>query len=139
MGNFMPIRTVADLIHGREYTEEFTDEILKFLKDNRLCAVVGAGDDNVEIHGYFREEIGAFGGAVVKMNKGGLIPNLCDHDKCPYYEKQVREAKNEINAIWNESGYSWFIDANFNYVSFDIMEDGVKFCRGIVFSIDDLK
>jgi hypothetical protein len=43
-----------------------------------------------------------------------------------------------IEAIWGKDGYSWTYKTDIPHATFDIFEDGEKFCRGIVFDIKSL-
>jgi hypothetical protein len=38
-----------------------------------------------------------------------------------------------IDAVWCEGEYSWTYKTNIPHATFDIWEDGEKYCKGIVF------
>lgn len=44
----------------------------------------------------------------------------------------------KITAIWDNYGYSWTYKTTIPHETFEIMEGEQKYCRGIVFSTDDL-
>lgn len=116
---------LAAQISGREYGSEITPEITKEAADNRLLIITGYSDDNIEFYGIFREEIDAYEGENLYVSRRGA-----------YKVKKPDRVK--IECQWHTNGYSWFISAEIPFAPFDIMEDGDKFCRGIVISADDL-
>jgi DNA-binding XRE family transcriptional regulator len=92
-----------------------------------------------------RARLGAWEGGVYyvfKKNKGWAV--LSDDD----FKEQAEKAHefdidlrgHKIEAIWSpeEPACSWLIKTDIPHATFDITEDGELFCRGIVFSIDDL-
>lgn len=52
-------------------------------------------------------------------------------------EATIAGAKVKIN--WCKDGYSWTYDTDIPHECFDVYEDGEKYCRGIVFSISDVR
>jgi hypothetical protein len=47
----------------------------------------------------------------------------------------------KIKAVWDPEDIdaSWKIETEIPHETFDIMEDGELFCRGVVFHVDDVK
>ena len=86
--------------------------------------VFGYSDDNVEFVGAIDDEIGAFGGATIRLAKDGKI--MSDES-----------AANIIRAIWGQS-IAWTFATDIPHERFTINEYGEPFCVGIVFSMDDL-
>ena len=132
------MKELADKLNGREYGDEVTEELEQEAKDKNLVIVYGASDDLMELEGAIDEEIGCYNGGFAYFNEQGLLRNECDEDKCPYYLKQMDEAKS-IEIVWGEEGYSWAYKTSIPHETFEIMEEGDKFCRGIVFSMESLK
>lgn len=129
---------LAEMLNGREYGSEITKAEEREASTHRLVVVFGASDDNVEFRGAIDEEEFAFEGGTFLVSRVGVFDN--DHScNCPYcgFDK-AKERGVLIEAEWNHKGYSWVISTKIPHAAFDIMEDGEKFCRGIVFSIADL-
>jgi hypothetical protein len=129
---------LAALLNGRSYGDEINAQEAKQAKDVGLVVVFGYSDDNVEFEGAITDEIGAYRGVTVPLNKTGIFTNECGVDLCPYYEILKAQCKT-IKAIWHDDGeYAWTFETEIPHATFDIFEDGEKFCRGIVFSMEDL-
>jgi hypothetical protein len=135
----MNIQEVADKLHGVEYGSEgsiLTLEYCKELRREGIVVVRGYSDDLVEFDGAVSDELG---GSELYFNSKGLVRNECDDDRCPYFEKLVKSASYYINPKWCETTeYCWTYDTNIPHVTFDVMENGDKYCRGIVFKLSDL-
>jgi hypothetical protein len=43
-----------------------------------------------------------------------------------------------IKMCWDLRGYSWICETDIPHESFDILDDGNPYCRGIIFSVDDM-
>ena len=135
---------LAELLNGREYGNEIMREEEHDAKDAGLVVVFGYSDDNIELRGALNEEIGCYAGGTFKIGKNGIL-EAWDY-KAKYKDEAAKwfslesQAKNTIKAVWcGIEGYSWTYELDAPHVTFDIMEDGEKFCRGIVFAIEDLK
>ncbi len=130
---------LANLLNGREYRHEMTEVEAKQAKEDGLVVIYGYSDDNVELRGAWNDEIGAWDGTTFKINKEGPIKNDCDDDRCPYFKQLLKEAHFYIDAKWDIGEYSWFIESNYPFSPFEIMEDGENYCRGIVIDIKDFQ
>ena len=91
----------------------------------------------MEFRGAVNDETGAWEGATAYFTSGGLLTNECDHEDCPYFAK-LKETAATVNAKWDTEGYSWVYETVIPHVVFDILEDGDKYCRGIVFALADV-
>ena len=101
-----------------------------------LVVAFGQSDDLLEFRGAIYDEVGAYGGTEVKLSDGGmLLNNECSSDDCPYFEELVSTSKNYVKAHWHRDGYSWVIETNLPHSTFEIVEDGEKYCRGVVFEL----
>lgn len=134
----MNSKQLAELLNNREYRKEITrNEELQAVSDN-LVIVFGASDDLMEFRGAIHEELDAYEGATAYLDADGLVVNECDNERCPYAKKLALTAK-KIKAIWHDSGdYSFTFETDIPHESFDILDDGEKYCRGIVFSLDEV-
>lgn len=134
---------LAAQLNGREIGNELEPFEEKSAKDNDLVVVFGYSDDNTEFRGAFYEEIGSYGGAEIEFTRAGIFRDEDDNEVLEKYSAKV--PFNKIEAVWcpkDEQGNvfaSWAYKTEIPHSTFDIMEDGELFCRGIVFSVNDLK
>lgn len=98
-----------------QYRNEVSLMAAAVAEENGLVVVFGASDDLCEIRGAEDDEIDCFDGG----------------------EATIAGAKVKIN--WCKDGYSWTYDTDIPHECFDVYEDGEKYCRGIVFSISDVR
>ena len=100
--------------------------------------------------GLIYDEIGMWdGGDFIIATPGTEIP--VDEDEETFRKAKEIEAipiegesnitKNRFNCLWSpeELECSWLIKTDLPNSSFDIMEDGELYCRGIVIDVSDLK
>lgn len=135
----MNAKELAEKLNGCEIGNETTKEIESIAKENDLVIVFGASDDLMEFGGAIDEELGACDETKVKLNADGLLLTECDNDDCPYFARLVAESTLFIEALWCNEDIDWTYKTNIQHETFDIMEDGEIYCRGIVFSLKDLE
>ena len=140
---------LAALINGREYRDEVTPEIIQNAKENNLVIVFGASDDLMELRGAIDDEIGCYDGGFIKVHKQGILSNFdrlleneAEESDFEEYFK-YRDSAKEIEAVWgtneaSELEYSWVYRTEIPHACFDIVEGNEKYCKGIVFSLNDL-
>jgi hypothetical protein len=135
------VSEVTRQMDGVEYPVRNCQDIFNLAKENGVAIVYGMSDDLLEFEGVITEELSAWEGVTVLLDKDGLLKNKCEDEKCPYFEDLQISAQYKITAVWSpkEIDASWLIKSNIPHETFDIMEDGKLFCRGIVFSMEDLK
>ena len=129
----MNTKTFARLLDGREYGSEITDKEDELARQLGMVIVFGASDDLLEFRGAISDELGCYGGGKVYINPSSWsteISGLVPPSETANYKI--------IDVKWCQSCYSWFIEINIPHESFDVLENGEKFCRGIIFSINDL-
>ena len=141
----MNAESLSKKLNGREYRSEITKEESKEAMERGLVVVFGASDDHMEFEGAIYDEIGAYDGGSAFVTENGLVESECDEgEDCPYYKKELAKA-HEIKAVWcpcDDKGNtyaSWLIKTEIPHHAFDIMEDGELYCRGVVFSLADVK
>lgn len=143
---FENAKQLADLLDGRQCGQEITDQEEKAAKAAGLVVVFGYSDDNCELRGAIHEEMSCWGGGTFYFNKDGS--NFTDEDgnaKLTYFEDKVSREENWISVIAEPTTASGQVWATFCYETsiphnrFKVWEDGEVYCRGIVFSINDLK
>lgn len=129
---------LAAKLNNREYREELSSREESNAKSWGLVVVYGASDDLVELRGAISDEVGVYDGGSVFLNSKGILTNDCEDEDCPYFEKEKEKAK-VIDALWCAEGdYSWTYKTDIPHATFEIVEDGEPYCRGLVFSISDL-
>lgn len=135
----MNAKELAERLNGREYGRRYMldPEEMKVAKESGLVVVYGASDDLVEMEGAVRDE---FGTNTLHFTKDGLLANKCDDEGCPYFEQMVEKAA-PLEPRWNDSpgGPAWTFETEIPHETFDILEDGEVFCRGIVFALSDVR
>jgi hypothetical protein len=137
----MDAKALAALLTGREYRHEITREEEAQAKAAGLVVAFGASDDLLELRGSIHDEAGAYDGGKVRVDKEGLIPSFEDVDRDDEEElRRYFKRENsgiEVEAAWEgEPGYSWIIKASIPHETFEIVEDGEPYCRGVVFHLD---
>jgi hypothetical protein len=133
----MNIQEFAKMLDSREYCNEMTKNEEKQAKELGFVVVFGFSDDNTELQGAIDDEVGGYGNHTIYFNEKGLLQNECD-DNCPYFERMKQQSKT-IEAVWGEEDYSWVYKTDIPHETFDVLKDGKKYCRGIVFRMEDLK
>lgn len=135
----MSLKQVVELLDGQEICHEMDKIDEQKLKESGIVIVFGASDDLMELRGAINDEIGACDGGVAYLNNSGLIVNECDNEECPHFEK-AKEMATKIIAQWCQGQiYAWTFETDIPHETFDILEDGEKWCRGIVFFMLDVK
>lgn len=135
----MKAEELAVELNGMEYGDDI-QELKQSAKDNNLVIVYGASDDLMEVCGAIDEEISCYDGGTVYLDKQGFIVNKGESEICPYFMDAIENAIAKIEAKWCKvDDYSWTYETEIVHSTFDIMEDGEKYCRGIVFSMGDIK
>jgi hypothetical protein len=142
----MDTKELAALLNGNEYGEEISRELEALAKEAGLVVVFGASDDLVEFKGALSEEIGASAGGTVTVDQFGLTvdwDDIEDEDRSDIDFMRdwfKREGIGQtIEALWDkEEPYSWTFETDIPHETFEIMEDGKPFCRGIVFALKDI-
>jgi hypothetical protein len=135
---------LAAMLNGREYGDEISKLEEASAKANGLLVVFGASDDLMEFRGAVHDECGAYDGTTAMVHALGVLPEWEDFDEkddedmVQAYFANKRHAF-PVAAAWCEGEYSWVISANVPHATFDILEDGEKYCRGIVIDMADLE
>lgn len=141
----MTKETLAALLNGREYGNEITNSEESAAKAAGLVVVFGYSDDNIELRGAIHDEVGCYNGGKFRIDNEGVQPTWDAHeekarDEAEQYFRRRSKKSVELVAQWRDAGNPcWAYEIGLPHVTFDIMEDGDVFCRGIVFSLEDLK
>ncbi|HZX80292.1 MAG TPA: hypothetical protein VFE72_04975 [Lysobacter sp.] len=131
----------AATLAGAQYPFRLTPEQAATAKAHGLVVVYGASDDLMEFEGAIYDELGAYNGTVALVDATGLLPareQIEDDDELrDYFSRQPRTAS--IEALWDSEGYSWTYRTTIPHATFEVMEDGEPYCRGIVFALADVQ
>lgn len=124
----MEIKEFAQMINGKQYGyPQFTKEELQIAKDNGFVIVYGASDDLMEFDGAIQGEGGCYDGGTVWFDRNRVYNgDGTAGDRC-------------IEALWcTEDDITWTYKTDIPHETFMIYEGDEAYCRGIVFSINDL-
>lgn len=129
---------LAQKLNNREYGEEITDAEEKAAKQAGLVVLFGYSDDNAEFRGAINDEVGAYEGTEIYVTRSAVLGEHedCECDFCGFKAAKAKAAM--VKAVWGGADYSWAYNTKIPHAKFDVLEDGTKFCRGIVFSVNDL-
>ena len=138
----MDAKELAAKLNGREYCHEITDEEVRQAKEAGLVVVFGASDDLIEFRGAIRDEGDCYDGGTVLIDTKGVLPSWDEASESEesaqeYFERKAKART--ITALWaKEPGYSWTYKTDIPHETFEIVEDGEPYCRGIIFNIGDI-
>jgi hypothetical protein len=136
----MTTEELAALLNGCEYGKELGRFDGREARTSGLVVVYGASDDLMEFEGAISAEFDCYDGGTAWVDANGVL----DRDACETDEEiadHVRRKKTarKIEALWAaEDGYSWTYRTDIPHATFEIVEDGEPYCRGIVFALADL-
>lgn len=132
---------LAKQLTGCEYGKEISKEVEAEAKAARLVVVFGGSDDLMEFRGAISDEVGACDGGEAFVDGRGLLPereSISDDATLEDYFGRKKTAKKIIAEWCNGDGYCWTFDTAIPHATFEVMEEGKGFCKGIVFSLDEL-
>ena len=115
------LKDFAAKIGGGEYRTWEKEADISYAKENGIVIVFGASDDLMEFSGAIRAEVDCYEGTTIYFDKEGKMISYSVDPSLKY-----------ITAIW-DGEYPWTYDTNIPHESFDIVEDGEVYCRGMVF------
>lgn len=138
----MAAKELAAMLDGIDYCECIPADVIRKAEDSGFVIVYGHSDDCLEFEGAITDEIGAYNGRAIQLVA----------DKISAYNRQMRWVvadkrtlsgklgPNEIRAKWCPDGSTpWTIETDIPHATFDICDGDEVFCKGVVFSIYDLR
>lgn len=133
----MNIQDFAKLLDGRDMDKEITKVEEKQAKELGFVVLFGASGDLAEFRGAIDDEVGCYSGGEIFLDKDGIFED-CE-EECKY-SKAAKEKCKVIEAVWcGEGDYSWTYKTDIPHATFEIVEDGEPYCRGIVFELKSLE
>lgn len=144
----MTPQELAARLNGRELGSEITKAEEAEAKAAGLVVLFGASDDLVELRGAIDDELGAYEGTTLRITPLGLLPSWetvleagTEGDAEDYFRMKASGIA-EVKALWCPDGAllgaSWAYETAIPHATFDVMEDGELYCRGIVFRLADV-
>jgi len=134
----MTIKEFANMLDGREYMHEITPEEEALAKELGFVVVYGYSDDNVEFSGAIRDEVGCYGNTTILLKDGEILQTNGDEcERCKLWQKYVDKCK-KINTLWCKGEFAWMYETDMPHETFTILDDGEKFCQGIVFDVKEV-
>lgn len=131
----------VDLIRGKGYDDYM--ELCKLAAHDNLVIIRGYSDDGICFEGAISDQIGAWDTTRFFMDAKGPLPEYDDCDDEESMQDYILRKNNavEVSAVWcrKETGYAWAYETEIPHATFDIYEDGEKWCRGIVIDLNDLQ
>lgn len=130
----MNIKEFAKSISGKEYGyPQFTKYEIETAKENGFVIVYGVSDDLMEFDGAMKDECSCLDGNKIYLNRNEGFQ----------YDEEENNHQNCITTLWcdkeeNGKPICWLYETEIPHETFMIYEDGEPYCRGIVFSIDDV-
>lgn len=134
---------MAALLHGREIGNEITKDEERLAKESGLLVVFGASDDLMELRGAVHDEAGCYDGGDALVSDGGVLmkwETLLDSQHSQIEVRDWFAQKDDsfvIEALWDQGGVAWSYKTSIPHATFDVMEDGAVYCRGIVIDMED--
>jgi hypothetical protein len=145
---------VVKLLNGRDCENLITDSEIEILKNNNLVIVYGENDNLIKFKGVFNDEqeyYNIFQKQYITVNPKGIYKGICSHKDCEHYEFFSNfycencefagdDSKNfVITVLYGATYFAWLILTHIQHSSFDILKNDKKFCKGIVFNLDNIE
>lgn len=133
---------LAVALHGREYPFDLTAEEQAQAKAAGLVVIFGASDDLMELRGAINDEFDCYDGGTALIDAKGLLPARDsiegDDDLRDFFAREPLAKK--VEAVFGQEAPAptWTYNTTIPHATFDVMEDGELYCRGIVISVADL-
>lgn len=135
---------LAAKLNGIDYPAErsISRDLIHAAKHAGLIILCGASDDLMEFYGAQRDEIGCYDGGTAYVDVQGVLPDrdtLEEDDEIAEYVNRKNAAR-AIEALWcKEDGYNWTYSTDIPHATFEVLEDGEPYCRGLVFALADAR
>jgi hypothetical protein len=124
---------LARRLNGIELTD-ISDEISREADHFGLVVVYGFGRELVTFLGAIDDEIDVLEGGPIHLDADGVLPNADDvseEDQAAYYDR--KRLSYLIDADYQQNGYQWSFTTAIPHHRFEVLNDGARYCRGIVF------
>ena len=116
---------------GREVTQEAARA--------NIVIVYGSSRDTITFAGAIEGEADVPEGGTIHFDTAGLLPEADDvsiEEQADYYDR--KRMAYLIDAEWQQGGFTWSFTTIIPHHRFVVMNEGARYCRGIVFDIQSL-
>lgn len=134
---------LAATLSGIEYPCRINKDLQEAAKAAGLVIIYGASDDLMEFAGAIYDELDVYDGGTALVDCDGLLDRAQidddDDEAIAAYVTRKKTARS-IEAVWSEAGNeaAWTYKTDIPHATFDVMDEGDTYCRGIVFALADL-
>lgn len=133
------IKTIAEKLNWMKYEESISKEIIDICKTKWFVIVTWYSDDNMMFNWKIDDEKWCYWWwSAYVTRKWELFQSECEDYYCPYAEKE-KEKSFEIEADVNNEDYYFIFKTNIPHETFEVLEGDWKYCRWIVFDVNNLK
>ena len=132
---------LAAAITGSEYPFTLPKDLKRAARAADLVVIYGASDDLMECEGAIDHELGAGEETAILLTPVGLFNEQACAEQCCFFleAKALAEKRGGVvTAHWDTDGYSWTYTTAIPHATFEIVEEGLPYCRGIVFALSDV-
>lgn len=119
------LKIFAKILNGVQY-REIPEDVIKEAERDGIIIVSGASDDLCELEGAVCDEFDCYDGGTVYLDEEGRL----------YHQKRAEKPCRYITAKWGEDGedgFTWTYETDIPYETFEMFDEGEKYCRGFVF------
>lgn len=123
---------LAKELNGFDVADRFTKGVINLAKNSNLVIVSAIGDDTIIFSGSLKDEFDLLHGGQIFMAKEGS-------EYIPYLRQSQDKSRKVIEVFWDKhSLFKWKFLTLIKHVQYDLKKDGRSFCKGIVFSLNDV-
>lgn len=123
---------LAKQLNGFDVNDSFTKGVINLAKNSNLVIVSAIGDDTIIFSGSLKDEFDLLHGGQIFMAKEG-------DEYIPYLRQSQDKSRKVIEVFWDRhSLFKWKFLTLIKHVTYDIRKDGKSFCKGIIFSLNDI-
>jgi len=123
---------LAKQLNGFDVDDSFTKSVINIAKNSNLVIVSAIGDDTIIFSGSLKDEFDLLHGGQIFMAKEG-------DEYIPYRKQSIDKSRKVIEVFWDKhSLFKWKFLTLIKHVTYDLKKDGKSFCKGIIFSLNDV-
>lgn len=156
------IKQIKEKINGIEYGTKIDNSIIDIAKNNNIVIIRGASDDLIDFEGAIYNELDCYSDNIEEIY---IIPHngkyFAEYDTVEdlrfgsydltnllqtfLKEKLEKSIKIQVAycGVFNKDGWGFQVETpkgyKIDYDTFDILEDGALYCRGLILDLDIIK
>lgn len=138
---------LAKSLHPWNFEDSFTKHVCRTAKENNLIIVSAIGNDTITFTGALTDEFYLVKGGNIFMAKE-TVPAIYEDGRIlhkeyveyvPYKKQGVNNDRKKIEIFWEEYKlFTWKFLTLIPHHTFEIKKNNKNFCKGIVFSLNDI-